>query len=200
MALHPHQIVVEEMGNIVEHMLMAKQTHGELTRDMVRAVVILGEEYGEVAKGTLELGRPDGGLSGKRALLREELRDLISVALFMIYNLKLEEAEHEVRQAQAHLDRTRGAVGERGQGSGGQSSMPEAGSTVSSADGGGERGAYRDVGRVSTEDATVTHRVDESPHAAGTGRRDFYKPRDFGEGDKASDGADRRRYPGEASD
>ena len=72
---------------ITKEIERARFLHGPLTSDHFRALAILSEEHGEVAKAILECRRKHWSKEA-RDLLLAELIQLASVTLLMILNLR----------------------------------------------------------------------------------------------------------------
>lgn len=73
--------------------IQAMHKHGKLTTNYVRAVLILTEEVGEVAKAALEMTRRDHGDEWwHREQVMDELAQVAQTAMAMMVNI-LEEIE-----------------------------------------------------------------------------------------------------------
>lgn len=69
-------------------MARATAAHGPLTRQPLRALAILSEEHGEVAKAVLEMTRPGGSTAASVENLKSELAQVASVALLWLADLE----------------------------------------------------------------------------------------------------------------
>lgn len=82
----------ETIAAVEQEAERAMSSHGPLTQDLCRAYTILGEEFGEVGRALLEVGRAERSNSSvaeswKRAAA-DELVQLAATALLLVDNLR----------------------------------------------------------------------------------------------------------------
>lgn len=83
----------ESLVAVAQEAQRAEAEHGPLTDDVTRAYTILGEEFGEVGRALLGIGRSERREEPRmmrewRVAAAEELIQLAATALLLVENLK----------------------------------------------------------------------------------------------------------------